>query len=391
MHNSDQIDVLIALHRIGPYHHARFCKAAESLNLAVVETRPCSAEYPWVEITAEAYPRHALTGQSAAEEDPPNHAIERQLHHLIDALKPKVIVSVGWADRAYQRLLIVATNRRIPVVIVSDSRWRDEARSRIKERIKRLLLRGYSAALVAGQESRSYLAALGFPPDSIFQPWDVVDERVFMADPSHTSGPSTAHPHFLCVSRFVAKKNHLGLLAAFASYRQQGGKWGLRLIGSGTLQAELEAAVANCALQGCVSILPFQQIDQLALSYQKASAFVLASSTDQWGLVVNEAMAAGLPVLVSGACGCAVDLVSHASTGWVFPPGDAAALTKLLHTAERQSEQERRLMVQAARARLQAFSLEAFAQGLQAAVAAAAENPRQDRLSCILARILSRR
>jgi glycosyltransferase involved in cell wall biosynthesis len=384
-------NVLIALHRIGPYHHARFTKAAESLDLAILETRPSSTEYPWLPIASKAYHRHALSGQEHPEADPPNEALEHQLNAIVDALNPRVIVSVGWADRAYQRLLIIATRRRIPVVLVSDSRWQDEPRSPIKESVKRILLLGYSAALVAGKQSRSYLEQLGFPSQLISQPWDVVDNDAFMAASQLPSRLQQSEPHFLCVSRFEAKKNHLGLLRAFGQYQRQGGKWALRLIGSGIMEPEIEAAIATLPEPERVKMLPFQQIDQLALSYSQASAFILASTTDQWGLVVNEAMAAGLPVLVSQACGCAVDLVTHASTGWIFDPENSFAITDSLHTAEHQPDQDRREMVEAARTRIQAFGLGTFASGLEAAVEASTQNPRLNRLSCLLAQIVSHR
>jgi glycosyltransferase involved in cell wall biosynthesis len=117
---------------------------------------------------------------------------------------------------------------------------------------------------------------------------------------------------------------------------------------------------------------------------------VLASSTDQWGLVVNEAMAAGLPCLVSSACGCAVDLIEHSRTGWCFDPSSTKALTELMHTAERQPPDQRSAMVAAARQRLEAFTPQAFAQGLLAAVVQATRQPRFSRRAALIAALLSR-
>ena len=385
--------VLLALHRVGPYHHARFQHVARLLNLHVLETRPTSQEYPWDFDPSGDYSIHRLSGMPHPEADPPLPDLRRQLQAVLDQLQPQVIVSVGWADRAYQRLLLAAQQRHIPLVIVSDSRQRDEPRNSAKEWLKCQLLHGYSAALVAGFESRKYLERLGFPRDAIFQPWDVVDNSFFAQGPLQEAHQRTiirSAPCFLCVSRFVAKKNHLGLLAAYSRYQFEGGGWGLCLIGAGPLQADLELAIAQLPHPSRVQLHPFQQLSELAASYSEASAFVLASSSDQWGLVVNEAMAAGLPCLVSSGCGCAMDLIEHGRTGWCFDPASYQQLTALMHRCERQSPAARVAMVAAARKRLEAFSLEAFSSGLQQTLVWAVQRQRFSRRATVMANILSR-
>ena len=379
--------VLLALHRVGPYHHVRFEAACRSLELQVLETRPQSAEYLWDFQPAAAYATHQLCGQLHPEADSPFPSLRCQLHALLGEVQPQAIVSVGWADRAYQQLLVLAQQRRIPVVLISDSRQRDEPRSAAKEWLKDQLLRGYSAALVAGQESRCYLEKLGFPPAAIFQPWDVVDNAFFE---QAASSAAPCHPTFLCVSRLVAKKNHQGLLEAYASYQQQGGSWGLQMVGSGLLEARLRTLIAALPNPERVQVMPFCQLEELGRLYGQASAFVLASSTDQWGLVVNEAMAAGLPCLVSNACGCAVDLIIHNRTGWCFDTNSTRALTELMHTAERQPPDQRAAMVASAKQRLEAFTPQAFSQGLLAAVVQALHQPRFSRRAALTADLLSR-
>jgi glycosyltransferase involved in cell wall biosynthesis len=385
------MQLLLALRRIGPYHHARFSSAAEYLQpviaLQVLETRPQSAEYPWRFHPQAAYAIHQIRGQLHRDADPPLPPLRSQFQALLAEVQPEVIVSVGWADRAYQQLLVLAQQRRIPVVLISDSRLRDEPRIAAKEWFKRQLLRGYSAALAAGQESRAYLRGLGFPPAAIFQPWDVVDNAFFQR--SAVQAAPRQH-RFLCVSRLVIKKNHQGLLEAYASYQQQGGNWGLQLVGSGPLEALIRSQISVLPHPERVQLLPFCQLHELGRLYGRASAFVLASSTDQWGLVVNEAMAAGLPCLVSRACGCAVDLIEHNRTGWCFDPSNPRALAELMHTAERQPLVQRAAMVAAARQRLESFTPKTFADGLRAAVDQAIRQPRFSRRAALTAALLSR-
>ncbi|WP_440980288.1 glycosyltransferase family 4 protein (plasmid) [Sphingomonas pseudosanguinis] len=99
----------------------------------------------------------------------------------------------------------------------------------------------------------------------------------------------------------------------------------LLIMGTGPLQDEL---AARARAQGVTAHFPgFRQADALADYYFAADALVLSSNDDPWGLVVNEAMDAGLPVILSDACGAAEDLVHGGVNGHVFPSGDVAALT----------------------------------------------------------------
>ena len=105
-----------------------------------------------------------------------------------------------------------------------------------------------------------------------------------------------------------------------------------------------------------------------------ASAFVHASTTEQWGLVVNEAMAAGLPVLVSNRCGCAPDLVRDGVNGFTFDPYDVDRLADLMLKVS--SDQcDREAMGQASRAIIKDWGPERFADGLMQAVAVARSRP----------------
>lgn len=382
--------MLLALHRVGPYHHARFVAACAYLDLTVVETRPHSQEYPWI-APSEAcpYARIAIEGADEVEDDPPIRALRKHWARILHQLAPVAVVSVGWADRAYQVLLQQAQRRRLPLVIVSDSRLRDGPRSAPREWLKAQLLAGYSAALVAGAESRAYLERLGFPAPAIHQPWDVVDNAYF-----HSSGRSPAldpacGAHFLCVSRFVLKKNHDGLLRAYGTYQQEGGSWGLHLVGFGPLEPQLHAWTATLPHPSRCRIRPFLQLPQLARAYHQASALVLASLADQWGLVVNEAIAAGLPALVSTGCGCAADLIQPGVTGLSFDPASTRELADQLHRMERLTPVERQAMVVAARQRLQAFSPDSFGRALRQAVDQSLQSPRRNWRSGLVAGVLS--
>ena len=148
--NEPRPRVVLALHRVGPYHHVRFAAASRHLELTVVETRPASQEYPWlVEPAALPYGLLRIHGAADPEADPPRASLRRQWQAILNSTAAEAVVSVGWADRAYQVLLQQAQRRRLPLVVACDSRERDRPRSPAREWLKRQLLTGYSSALMA--------------------------------------------------------------------------------------------------------------------------------------------------------------------------------------------------------------------------------------------------
>jgi glycosyltransferase involved in cell wall biosynthesis len=107
----------------------------------------------------------------------------------------------------------------------------------------------------------------------------------------------------------------------------------------------------------------FRQIGELPRFYAHAGAFVHASTTEQWGLVVNEAMASGLPVLVSNLCGCAPELVVEGINGFTFDPRDVDELARGMRRIASMDESERAGLASAGQRRVSAWGLERFAAG----------------------------
>ena len=381
--------ILIALHRVGPYHHARFQAAAELLvdQLIVLETRPESQEYPWIfDNSLINYQRLELTGSANFEQDPPLQRARLQLEAIIKKVRPVAIVTIGWADPTYILLLHLGQIHNIPLIVVSDSRYSDMPRSALKEWLKSQLLRGYSAAIVAGKQSSSYIQKLGFARAAVFKPWDVVDNDAF-ASSIQPSELRHLRP-FLCVGRLIPEKNHALLLKAFSSYQSQGGQRPLLLVGHGPLENHIKTQISSLPSPELVHMLPFQQLDQLKPLYWSSHALILPSSKDTWGLVVNEAMASSLPVIVSSSCGCVDDLVEHGVSGWTFQHDDMAALLHCLTCSDAQSPRQRELMTVEAQRRLSHFSTKAFALALQDACSYAIANLRSSRLSLFLTTLL---
>src|SRR5262249_37789386 len=174
------------------------------------------------------------------------------------------------------------------------------------------------AAVVGGTGHGDCRVELGMPEGRIPRGYNAVDNAFYReraaswrARPDGREGLPAA-PFFLSVCRFVPEKNLLRLIEAFARYREEAtteGRWDLVLCGGGPDAAPIEGAIARSGHAGAIHRPGFLQAEALTRWYAQAGAFVLPSLSEPWGLVVNEAASAGLPLLVSQRAGCAPTLV----------------------------------------------------------------------------------
>jgi glycosyltransferase involved in cell wall biosynthesis len=141
---------------------------------------------------------------------------------------------------------------------------------------------------------------------------------------------------------------------------------GLVFVGDGPARSALlqHAAAIN---PGSIHLAGYSQREELAAYYALADVFVFPTHTDPWGLVVNEAMACGLPVICSDAAGCGADLVESGWNGRIFAAGDVGQLTRAMNELAKDAEL-RSLMAQHSRQRIDQYSPEAWAAGLAGAV-----------------------
>ena len=216
----------------------------------------------------------------------------------------------------------------------------------------------YNIQLAEWDRHADYLAQLRFSRARIFTGYDVVDnghfvrenaEKLKLRNAEMGAGEISAFQRFsvsaffLASARFIEKKNLPMLLRAYAEYRDAAGAdaWKLVLLGDGPLKPDLCSLISDLSLHDSVLLPGFKQYDELPEFYARASAFVHASTTEQWGLVVNEACAAGLPVIVSNRCGCVPELVREGVNGFTFDPMNQDALAACLLEVASLPDEER--------------------------------------------------
>lgn len=229
---------------------------------------------------------------------------------------------------------------------VVESQGQDHARTglaaKLKAGMKKLFLSKCRMVLVAGEKHKAYVKGYGIPEKRIAVMGGVggVDSAIYApyraqydtAEKRKALAGELGLPHFryfLYVGRFSAEKNLLALLSAFADSGAAEKGWGLLLVGSGPQEDALRGRIAERGIRN-VCFAGFVQQDRLPLYYLASTVFVLPSLSEPWGLVIDEAIAMGLPVIASERCGCVPDLVRDGENGRMFPPENEEALIDVL-------------------------------------------------------------
>lgn len=394
--------LIIHFARFGPYHRARLRAVAEELapfgwEVIGLETASTDATYDWrTEPTAKengdgarvvtVFPGRVYEEIRAGE-------CRRGLVESLDAMAPDAIAVPGWGTLDARVSLAWSRRKDVRALIMSETREVDGERRWWKERIKSWIMRHVAGAIVGGASHRDYLAKLGIAPDRIVTGYNVVDNAYFASEAARWraaeaggrlaegGGPSWG-PMFLASNRFVGRKNLDRLLAAYALYCQSfttdrqplsaDRPWSLCLLGDGPLRQRLiaqchelgltviEAApweIEECpppAANGNTVYFPgFRQIEELPRFYASAAAFIHPAFEEPWGLVINEAMAAGLPVLSGDNVGAAEELIEEGKSGWTFDATDLGAMAAAMARLATLSEADRLAMGARAAARLE--------------------------------------
>jgi glycosyltransferase involved in cell wall biosynthesis len=254
-------------------------------------------------------------------------------------------------------------------------------RSIIKSLLRRPLIGTYyrrlDGVLAIGSANREFHRAMGIPDRRIFHTPFTVDNRRFMTGARFADGErkelrasfgvDDERPIVLYAAKFQRRKRPDDLLRAAARLNREGVVFHLVMVGSGEMGPELHALAQHLALSN-ITFAGF--VNQVALPqvYAACDVFVLPSENEPWGLAVNEAMCAGLPIVASSEIGCVPDLVHDGRNGHTFPAGDVFGLADVLRPMLEDPELRQR-MGAASRDIIALWSYAECRTGLRAALA----------------------
>lgn len=267
-------------------------------------------------------------------------SLHRRLSRVVSVVLAErwdVIILPGYYELAMWAAAIVGKARGAKIIIESDSTYHDHERWEPREWIKGLLVGVCDLAMCYGSRARTYIVSLGMPVEKTVLRCQATDNdsiRRIHRQFAHRREDlvrmlGIPRRNFIFAGRLSPEKNVRGLIIAFSMISAKLEGWGLLIVGAGPERADLEALVPR-ELGPRINFVGGKDWNQVPKYFAVADALVLPSLSEPWGLVVNEALLCGLPVLVSERCGCVPEIVIEGRTGFSFDPENVDQLASLM-------------------------------------------------------------
>jgi len=254
--------------------------------------------------------------------------------------RPDLVVVAGYSSLTAQVAMRWLRRRRIPWIFwgeVPGMRQRGLTGRLLRTFAQRPAVQWPDAIAAIGTVAATEYRRLARPGCDIANIPYHTDLSPFLEQPRCSS---TERTRILYCGQLIERKGVHHLLEAFLSLADKFPELELQLVGEGPLRSSLAERVPE-RFKKRVEFAGFQKVDDLPGFFAAADIFVLPSRHDGWGVVVNQALAAGLPIVCSSAVGAAADLVAPGSNGFIVPPGDATALSQSIRDLA--ADRERRI------------------------------------------------
>jgi len=305
-----------------------------------------------------------------------NVLINRGVLAALNRINPDALLCGGYNYVATWEAAVWSRLHGVPLLLWSESTALDSRHGSLPvEFMKTVFLRMCRAFVVAGRTSFGYVNSLGIQADRIFIAPNAVDTQLFaaLAETARRQADEVRVRHalpsryFLYAGRMVREKGIFDLLEAYAQLSPRiRAEVGLVFVGDGADRTELMELASRVA-PGTIRFPGFIQRESLPEFYAMADALIFPTHSDPWGLVVNEAMSCGLPVVASSVAGCIADLIRDGWNGFVIAPEHpsqlASAMSRLADDSELRAQMGSR-----SRQRIAANSPQAWAEGTLAAL-----------------------
>jgi glycosyltransferase involved in cell wall biosynthesis len=341
--------ILLVWDRIGDYHAARFLALEKKIGKKafIADLGGRDKLYGWKN-PLESHPHYFSLSDLPVEKADFWNRISG-FYKIVKEKKIEVLGLAGYGRWEYRAILVICKYLNIKVVLFAESWYgKNKTLNLLKGKFLAWTCTGF---LVSGQKALAHFSEkLGLPLPKIRMGYSVVDNVHFA---SHQQ-PEKENI-LLCVARFSEEKNLVRLIRAFQKSALSS-NWNLKLVGGGPQKPELLKLAENYPHVQLSDWLSYQALPFL---YGHARFFILPSTFEPWGLVVNEAMAAGLPIALSKNVGCFPDLLKNGN-GFLFDAENEDSIKNCLNRINQLSQNEMEEMAEKSLTLIAEFSPEVW-------------------------------
>ncbi|MGE8141576.1 glycosyltransferase [Novosphingobium sp. NPDC080210] len=326
--------IAFAWESFGPSHLDRIeAAAAAGWSVTAIEFSPASSEYLWEQGELAGARKVTLT---RADERVGTIRLAWRLFRAVRRSGSDVAFLSHYNEL---RVFLAAVLLRLVgcrVITLMVSKFDDYPRLLWREVGKALMLAPYDGVLVASRRTADYMRFLGFRRRPIANSLDSLDLARLRRLGTAEEAVAHADRDFLIVARLVEKKNLHFALRAYAEWtRNAVHPRRLRIIGYGHLEPELRALAGELGIADRVVFMGVAESAQVCQAMRDALCLILPSTEEQFGFVVIEALAQGLPVLVSANAGAVDELIDNGVNGWIVDPYRPQALIAAMALLDR--------------------------------------------------------
>jgi len=255
--------------------------------------------------------------------------------------KPDIVAIPGWYDFSLYIIAFISKILGKKIILQNDSTYEDKPRKLYKELPKKLIVKLSDAYWCYGSASKKYLLKLGANEEKIYTRFQATNnyeiEKIYNETLKEIEQIKQKlklkSNNFIYVGRLSPEKNIKLLVEVFKNIKlsePQSNDWGLIIVGDGPQRKDIEDFIRENNLEKDFYLTGGMSWRDVPKYYALADVFVLPSLSEPWGLVVNEAMVCGLPVIVSKKAGAYWDLVKEGENGFGFDPTKSEELKTIM-------------------------------------------------------------
>lgn len=321
-----------------PYRIPLFEKISEhpSVDLCIYFTDISEANREWTVKLSDKFKYKVLPGFTLKYQGKDLFSYPINLSMINELIRNDydVVIAVGYGSFATQVSFFIAKLRNIPFILWSGSTVNEPTLLRnISLPLAKFIVRHSDAFIAYGTRAKEYLVSLGASPEKNFIAYNTIDTDFFRQRCSHLKTQKDELKDemgiknkkiVLYIGQLIERKNVKTLIKAYSKLKDKLDV-ALLIVGAGNQKNELK----NLCIEGDISdvfFVGFKQKEELSQYYAVADLFVLPSTQEVWGLVLNEAMACGLPVIATSSVGASKDLIIDGQNGFIVSPKNTQQL-----------------------------------------------------------------